>query len=669
MIRRILTTPTAAMALAVALGVSTAIGASIVAPQSASVAPGSATAAAQGSRTSLGALPHSGQGTLPTGASTPVPQTADTPPATKAASWTPRPIEYPKTVTTTNLSIPMSDGTVLKANLEQPADASGKAISAKMPVIVTITAYNKDVQQNAGGLAGGDPNYLVQRGYDQLTVDARGTGSSGGQWCAFCAREDQDAVEIMNWAHSQPWSNGSTGMRGPSYMGIDQIFAAAGHPAGLKAIFPQVPAYDVYRDVVASGGQIDIGFIPLWLGLVTATGLIPPTTPTADSLQNYLTNLAQRGQAAGNFTAPLMLQALLGGQPAYDSEFYQQRSPGSVISQVTVPTFIVGGEYDLFQRGEPMLFNNLQSRGVPTKIIVGPWNHLQASGGDMVTDAGLGSLSELQLRWFDHYVKGMPDPTLDASIPPMTYYQIGTGKWLHLQSQLGGEKAVRFNLSGTSATGGAAGGLTQGAAQPGTSAVYPIALAGLCTRSTDQWTAGLSTELPFPNPCLTNNAWNDKTGVVFSTPALTKPFQFEGPINAHLNVSSTSGDGLLSVAVEDEAPDGTVTRISGGWQVISLRALDSKKSVYLDGQLIQPFHPFTQASQQALKAGQVAPVDVEIFPTAAAIQPGHKLRIAIQSFDIPHLFSPIPNLPNTLGVMSIYAGSANPSWITLPSPR
>ena len=61
-------------------------------------------------------------------------------------------------------------------------------------------------------------------------------------------------------------------MTGASYMGISQIFAASGRPPGLKAIFPQVPAADVYRDVVASGGQVDSGFMPLWLGLVTATG-------------------------------------------------------------------------------------------------------------------------------------------------------------------------------------------------------------------------------------------------------------------------------------------------------------------------------------------------------------------------------------------------------------
>ena len=38
-----------------------------------------------------------------------------------------------------------------------------------------------------------------------------------------------------------------------------------------------------------------------------------------------------------------------------------------MIDKVNVPTFLVGGEYDLFQRGTPLLFESLQKRGVPTR--------------------------------------------------------------------------------------------------------------------------------------------------------------------------------------------------------------------------------------------------------------------------------------------------------------
>jgi len=583
------------------------------------------------------------------------------------APWKPRGETYPSTVTVPGVTIPMSDGVLLRGDLILPADASGTAIAKKFPVITTITAYNKGAQQYAGGLAGGLPAYLVKRGYAQLTVDARGTGTSDGQWCAFCTRETRDFTEVMQWAHEQKWSNGSTAMAGPSYMGIAQMFAAAGRPDGLKAIFPQVPAADVYRDVVASGGQLDVGFIPLWLGLVTATGLIPPMTPPNDA--SPLTAMVQHLSGAGTFTLPLILNAFTGQEPAYDGDFYRQRSPINVVGKVNVPTFFVSGEFDLFQRGTPLLFENLQKRGVPTKMIIGPWNHLEASGGGEVGKAGLGSLDELKLRWFDHYVKGIADPALDRDIPPITYFEQGTGAWKTARTWMGDRSAGTYRLSGSAETARTDGVLTTGTAKPGTAEVYPVPVSGLCSRSTDQWTAGALGTLELENPCNTDNTLNDKSGVVFKTAPVTKAVTLQGPVNARLYVSSTSGDGMLSVALEDEAPDGTVTRLTGGWQVLSHRALDPRRSRYLDGKLIQAYHPFTKAAQKKLAAGQVAPVDVEIFPTGAKILPGHRLRIAVQAFDVPHLAPTLPDLLSTLTVITIHNSAAYRSEVTIPVVR
>jgi len=589
--------------------------------------------------------------------------------ASAAPTWTPRGEQYANTVTERDVAIPMSDGMILRGDVMRPADADGKAIDQRFPVIVTITAYNKTVLMSAGGLGGTDPAYLVKRGYVQLTVDARGTGSSEGVWRAFDARENQDGGEIMTWAHSsaRPWSNGITGMSGPSYMGISQLWAAAAQPPGLKAIFPQVPGADVYRDVVASGGQLDVGFIPLWLGLVTSTGLIPPAV-LASSPESAIKELLDHLTGAGTFTVPLLLSAFLGGDPAYDGAFYKERSVINVIDKVRVPAFFVSGEYDLFQRGTPLLFENLNKRGIPTKMIVGPWDHLQASSGAEVGNAGYGSLAELQLRWFDHYLKGQSDPTLDTDIANLTYYEQGTGAWQKtakwIDSSLTGAK---LKLSGTSAPLGAPGGLTSGTPTDGTSSLYPVPVAGLCTRSANQWTAGLPNMVLADLPCFTDNTLNDKAGAVFSTKPLTSAVTIQGPINAHLYASSVGGDGMLSVALEDEAPDGTVKRLTGGWQVISHRALDTAKSRYLDGVLIQPFHPFTQASKVPLKKGEVAPVDVEIFPTRAKILPGHKLRIAVQTFDVPHLLPTLFDLLGTLTVVKIHNSATYPSTINFPS--
>jgi predicted acyl esterase len=148
---------------------------------------------------------------------------------------------------------------------------------------------------------------------------------------------------------------------------------------------------------------------------------------------------------------------------------------------------------------------------------------------------------------------------------------------------------------------------------------------------------------------------------------MRRPLRIQGPINARLFTSTPSGDGMWSVTVSDVAPDGTVDRLTGGWQVISHRALVRAKSRFLHGRLVQPWHPFTRRARQPLAAGAVAPVDVEVFPTGAAIRQGHRLRVSIQAFDVPHLLPPLPDAPATLAPLTIHTSAKRPSLITLPT--
>ncbi|MGZ5372140.1 CocE/NonD family hydrolase C-terminal non-catalytic domain-containing protein, partial [Aeromicrobium sp.] len=99
------------------------------------------------------------------------------------------------------------------------------------------------------------------------------------------------------------------------------------------------------------------------------------------------------------------------------------------------------------------------------------------------------------------------------------------------------------------------------------------------------------------------------------------------------------------------------------------RKLTAAKSRYLDGKLIQPFHPFTKASEKPLAPSEVAPIDVEVFPTGAQIQKGHKLRISIQAFDVPHLLPTVPQLAGTLTVMKVHNSAKYPSELTIPTLR
>lgn len=592
---------------------------------------------------------------------------AQSPRGSGAVAWKPRPAQWSRTVTRTDIPIKMSDGTILRGNLTVPATADGKAVTRRLPVLVAISPYNKSlpIGTNGGGLLGSDmpKDYLVDRGYAELWVDARGTGSSEGKWDAFSAREQQDAGEIITWAHRQPWSNGNIGMQSGSYLGIEQLFAAEQQPPGLKAIFPIVPSGDAFRDVTTAGGQMDASFVPQFFLLVSAAGALPPMFSLSDP-RSALTMAFQHLAAGLGTTLPEVLTAGLSGDATYDDFFSPDRKPITHIDKVKVPTFIIGGEHDIFQRSEPQLFEGIARNGVPVKFIDGPWTHLEAGSGDDLPETGYGTLGELELRWFDHWLKGM-DTHLDE-IAPLTYYEQGTGRWVRKNTWLAKDLSARtYRLSGSSTDLVKHGSLTTGTATTGTSTLQPVPVSGLCSESTDQWTGGLISRALGSFPCA-DGRLNDTTGLVFDSAPMTKAVRIQGQINAHLYVSTTSGDGMLSVALEDVAPDGRVHRITGGWQQIAQRALDKSKSRYLDGKLIQPWHPFLRSTKHDLEPGTIAPVDVEIFPTGAAIQPGHRLRLTVQGYDVPHLSPTLQDGLKTLAPIQIYAGGRHLSSVTIP---
>ena len=578
------------------------------------------------------------------------------------SGWRPRPARYGVSVTS-DVPITMSDGVKLYANVYRPAKPDGSPAPGRFPVLLTQTPYNK----NNPGL-GFRNDYLVKRGYVQVVVDVRGTGSSHGTWDSFGSREQRDGFEMARWAHStrRPWSNGRVGLWGISYAAINQFFTAAQHPPGLEATFPIVPAGDVYRDVVASGGQVDAGFIPLWLGLVTATGVIPPAY-TAMAPDEGLVSLLQHVGGAAAFQLPMLASPATGGDSVYDGRFYRKRSPLSVVDRVDVPTFVTGGEYDLFQRSEPLLYQRLHANGVPSRLLIGPWTHVQASSSPGLDAAGATSLDALALRWFDRYLRGASDAALGSDVKPVTYYEIGSGRWRTANRWLPSSvHAVSYQVDGVSVAG-APGRLMRGPGRaPGSDQVYPVPVAGLCTRSASQWMAGLMSG----SQCEKDSRVNDLAGTSYESAPLKRGLHLMGPINARLFVSTTARDGMLSVHVEDVAPDGSVDRLTGGWQVLSHRALDKSRTVRLDGRTILPYHPFTRAAQLPVKAGNVMGVDVEVFPTGAVVKRGHRLRITVQAYDTPHLLATAPQTVDQIGgVITIHHSARYPSRLVLPVRR
>jgi hypothetical protein len=102
----------------------------------------------------------------------------------------------------------------------------------------------------------------------------------------------------------------------------------------------------------------------------------------------------------------------------------------------------------------------------------------------------------------------------------------------------------------------------------------------------------------------------------------------------------------------------------------SQRGVDPARARLLDGQSIQPWHPFTQVSVLPVVGGRPMLLPIEVFPSSFALLPGHRLRISVEPFDVPHA---LPNLPAGLrtagGTVQILDDAAHPSSVVLPVVR
>jgi putative CocE/NonD family hydrolase len=190
-------------------------------------------------------------------------------------------------------------------------------------------------------------------------------------------------------------------------------------------------------------------------------------------------------------------------------------------------------------------------------------------------------------------------------------------------------------------------------------------VSGVCTQSTSQWSAGLLA----PVPCTTDNRLDEATsGVSYTTAPLTHDLQFDGPLFADVWVSTTASDAVVTVRVTDVAPDGTSTELTDGWLAGSFRALDASRSRYVNGQLMQPWHPFTQASVLPVAAGAPIELPIEIFPTDAVIPAGHSLRLYVGPNDFPHAVPPLSQLAGELGgVVQVLHDPQHASYLALPN--
>ena len=115
----------------------------------------------------------------------------------------------------------MRDGVKLATDIDMPAEGAA-SLGDNFPVPVCRTPYGKTPRISPGT----DPiaekelnaaNYFAKNGYIVLMQDVRGRFDSEGKFY-FAINEGPDGYDTVEWAASQPWSNGKVGTFGGSYM-------------------------------------------------------------------------------------------------------------------------------------------------------------------------------------------------------------------------------------------------------------------------------------------------------------------------------------------------------------------------------------------------------------------------------------------------------------------
>jgi putative CocE/NonD family hydrolase len=606
--------------------------------------------------------------------------------------WSPGPERY-GVKEVNGVGVRMADGVVLRAKIVYPTNPdTGQIAAGRFPTLLTITPYGEAL--GFSGNTGINP-YLVKRGYLDISVDVRGTGASGGTFDLFEPKQTQDSVALVHWAARLAQSDGNVGMHGASYLGINQLFAAGavGKDSPLKAIFPIVAANDIYRDAAFMGGIPDLSFGSVYLaGVLPATNLVNPLLSAMKNpahLVDGVTGTLNHALQVPQYNVQFLARTYLGGDNAYDNSYWRARRPGAVLRQIVdngIPAYLVGGEYDLFQRGAPMNYAGLQNayadRPVTApmdpdqevsgryQLLQGPYTHI---GG-----AANPKLNELQLRWFDQWLKGI-DTGMDRTRTPLHVYDLGTGHYAQTTSYPFTGAAPRTYYFG--GRGGGAVSLNDGTlstakptARTGSDTVLWSPVAGtVCGRSQDQWSAGalslVTSQVPASVPCVDDDrlAQIGPTALTYTSAPMAEPATIAGPIAATLYATATTRETEWVVEIEDVSPDGVSRPLTQGALLGSFRTVNHERSWSVDEQMIMPYHDYTRQSAMPVVPGQVTRYDIEVFPTYATIAPGHRIRLTLATTDLPHLLPTAPALTKLVGgVYQVQRSEAAASSVTIP---
>jgi putative CocE/NonD family hydrolase len=287
-----------------------------------------------------------------------------------------------------------------------------------------------------------------------------------------------------------------------------------------------------------------------------------------------------------------------------DDDFYRDRSPIYNADKIEVPALIIGGWRDGLLRGAPEMYRELSKReGVETRLYVDPCTHKSCGApfAPMTNATGLYDASALAFEFLQKHLTGADTPER----PPVEYYvqardeYAASDTWPPADAEL-----ERIDLG------------------EGTKEFVTNPAAGASMAFDRFGTVAASPYIPM------DQRLEGPNGLTFRTPVLEEAMTLAGPLALHLVAASTATDTDWHVKLADVAPDGSETLITDGALRASHRELDPTKSLPS-----RPYH--THVDPQPIEPGKYYEYEIEVWPTAYELEPGHQLQVRLTSVDFP----------------------------------
>lgn len=316
---------------------------------------------------------------------------------------------------------PSSDGiTSLHADilrpLGMPVDAEAPA---RTPVVLTVspyTSHNGSTTDTDLTGTGPSPRFydfldltgVLERGYTYVMVDLPGFGGSGGcnDWGGL--REQGAVRAAVEWAASQPWSNGNVALLGKSYDAWTGLMGIATQPRGLAAVVAMEPVYSGYRYMYANGVRR-----PNFAGTMAGFQAYDAKPGRPSDSPEYLVTSAPQGYCYATNMA---------GTTTDDSPtgpYWAERDLGLHVEGRRTPLFLMQGFLETNTRPEGAFayFNGLA--GEDNRAWLGQYDHVRgwettADGGRFHT--GRSDFVAQLNRFLDEHLLGVEPAVEDPAI-------------------------------------------------------------------------------------------------------------------------------------------------------------------------------------------------------------------------------------------------------------